>query len=95
MSVAAVTPPPCYPVDEAQGLLSRIPVPSSPLSLGMLAWGGGEGSLKKGDRNEVTRVRTGSTLLSREAERLLHPQPLGCYLVRFSESTVTFVLSYR
>nr|XP_034356830.1 SH2 domain-containing protein 2A isoform X2 [Arvicanthis niloticus] len=31
----------------------------------------------------------------REAERLLHPQPLGCYLVRFSESTVTFVLSYR
>ncbi|XP_006976476.3 SH2 domain-containing protein 2A [Peromyscus maniculatus bairdii] len=31
----------------------------------------------------------------REAERLLQPQPQGCYLVRFSESTVTFVLSYR
>lgn len=31
----------------------------------------------------------------REAERLLQPQPLGCYLVRFSESAVTFVLSYR
>ncbi|XP_017175095.1 SH2 domain-containing protein 2A isoform X3 [Mus musculus] len=30
----------------------------------------------------------------REAERLLQPQPLGCYLVRFSESAVTFVLSY-
>ncbi|GAB1287681.1 SH2 domain-containing protein 2A [Apodemus speciosus] len=30
-----------------------------------------------------------------EAERLLQPQPLGCYLVRFSESAVTFVLSYR
>ncbi|XP_005411765.1 PREDICTED: SH2 domain-containing protein 2A isoform X2 [Chinchilla lanigera] len=31
----------------------------------------------------------------REAERLLEPQPLGCYLVRFSESAVTFVLTYR
>ncbi|XP_005356989.1 SH2 domain-containing protein 2A [Microtus ochrogaster] len=31
----------------------------------------------------------------REAERLLQPQPQGCYLVRFSESAVTFVLSYR
>ncbi|XP_031231905.1 SH2 domain-containing protein 2A isoform X2 [Mastomys coucha] len=31
----------------------------------------------------------------REAERLLQSQPLGCYLVRFSESAVTFVLSYR
>ncbi|XP_028609117.1 SH2 domain-containing protein 2A [Grammomys surdaster] len=31
----------------------------------------------------------------REAERLLQPLPLGCYLVRFSESAVTFVLSYR
>ncbi|XP_011364799.1 SH2 domain-containing protein 2A [Pteropus vampyrus] len=31
----------------------------------------------------------------REAERLLEPQPLGCYLVRFSESVVTFVLTYR
>ncbi|XP_052036142.1 SH2 domain-containing protein 2A [Apodemus sylvaticus] len=31
----------------------------------------------------------------REAERLLQPQPLGCYLVRFSESAVAFVLSYR
>ncbi|XP_074174936.1 SH2 domain-containing protein 2A isoform X2 [Rhinolophus sinicus] len=31
----------------------------------------------------------------REAERLLETRPLGCYLVRFSESAVTFVLTYR
>ncbi|XP_017707981.1 PREDICTED: SH2 domain-containing protein 2A isoform X9 [Rhinopithecus bieti] len=31
----------------------------------------------------------------REAERLLEPKPQGCYLVRFSESAVTFVLTYR
>ncbi|NXF13602.1 SH22A protein, partial [Smithornis capensis] len=31
----------------------------------------------------------------REAEQLLQDQPLGCFLVRFSESTVGFVLSYR
>nr|XP_020018985.1 SH2 domain-containing protein 2A isoform X2 [Castor canadensis] len=31
----------------------------------------------------------------REAERLLEPQPQGCYLVRFSESAITFVLTYR
>ncbi|XP_003795287.2 SH2 domain-containing protein 2A [Otolemur garnettii] len=31
----------------------------------------------------------------REAERLLEPQPQGCYLVRFSESAVAFVLTYR
>ncbi|XP_012904498.1 SH2 domain-containing protein 2A isoform X3 [Mustela putorius furo] len=31
----------------------------------------------------------------REAERLLEPKPEGCYLVRFSESAVTFVLTYR
>ncbi|NWR38791.1 SH22A protein, partial [Tachuris rubrigastra] len=30
-----------------------------------------------------------------EAEQLLQDQPLGCFLVRFSESTVGFVLSYR
>uniref|UniRef100_A0A2K6EZT9 SH2 domain containing 2A n=1 Tax=Propithecus coquereli TaxID=379532 RepID=A0A2K6EZT9_PROCO len=30
----------------------------------------------------------------REAERLLEPRPQGCYLVRFSESAVTFVLTY-
>jgi hypothetical protein len=95
MSVAAAAPSPCYPADEAQGLLSRTPVPSSSLRLGRLAWGGGEGSLKRGDRTEVARVKTSPTLLSREAERLLQPQPLGCYLVRFSESAVTFVLSYR
>ncbi|NXD88592.1 SH22A protein, partial [Halcyon senegalensis] len=34
-------------------------------------------------------------LSRRETERLLQDQPLGCYLVRFSESTVGFVLSYR
>ncbi|NWR88696.1 SH22A protein, partial [Furnarius figulus] len=31
----------------------------------------------------------------REAEQLLQDQPLGYFLVRFSESTVGFVLSYR
>ncbi|XP_058395473.1 SH2 domain-containing protein 2A [Diceros bicornis minor] len=31
----------------------------------------------------------------REAEKLLQTKPLGCYLVRFSESAVTFVLTYR
>ncbi|NXL68136.1 SH22A protein, partial [Chordeiles acutipennis] len=31
----------------------------------------------------------------RETEKLLQDQPPGCFLVRFSESTVGFVLSYR
>ncbi|NWU55454.1 SH22A protein, partial [Dromas ardeola] len=31
----------------------------------------------------------------RETEQLLRDQPPGCFLVRFSESTVGFVLSYR
>ncbi|XP_069734486.1 SH2 domain-containing protein 2A [Phaenicophaeus curvirostris] len=31
----------------------------------------------------------------RETEQLLQDQPRGCFLVRFSESTVGFVLSYR
>ncbi|NWQ83437.1 SH22A protein, partial [Columbina picui] len=31
----------------------------------------------------------------RDTEQLLQDQPLGCFLVRFSESTVGFVLSYR
>ncbi|NWH40934.1 SH22A protein, partial [Chloropsis hardwickii] len=31
----------------------------------------------------------------REAEELLQDQPLGRFLVRFSESTIGFVLSYR
>ncbi|XP_020847146.1 SH2 domain-containing protein 2A [Phascolarctos cinereus] len=31
----------------------------------------------------------------REAERLLENKPPGCYLVRFSESAVAFVLTYR
>uniref|UniRef100_A0A8B9PTI2 SH2 domain-containing protein n=1 Tax=Apteryx owenii TaxID=8824 RepID=A0A8B9PTI2_APTOW len=30
----------------------------------------------------------------RETEQLLQDQPPGCFLVRFSESTVGFVLSY-
>ncbi|XP_064494482.1 SH2 domain-containing protein 2A [Pseudopipra pipra] len=34
-------------------------------------------------------------LSRREAEQLLQDRPLGCFLVRFSESTVGFVLSYR
>ncbi|XP_061875937.1 SH2 domain-containing protein 2A [Colius striatus] len=31
----------------------------------------------------------------RQTEQLLQHRPLGCFLVRFSESTVAFVLSYR
>ncbi|XP_021232335.1 SH2 domain-containing protein 2A isoform X2 [Numida meleagris] len=31
----------------------------------------------------------------RDAEQMLQDEPLGCFLVRFSESTVGFVLSYR
>ncbi|XP_023409863.1 SH2 domain-containing protein 2A isoform X3 [Loxodonta africana] len=31
----------------------------------------------------------------KEAERLLETKPQGCFLVRFSESAVTFVLTYR
>ncbi|XP_006861798.1 PREDICTED: LOW QUALITY PROTEIN: SH2 domain-containing protein 2A [Chrysochloris asiatica] len=31
----------------------------------------------------------------REAERLLETKPQGCFLVRFSESAITFVLTYR
>uniref|UniRef100_A0A663DRU4 SH2 domain-containing protein n=1 Tax=Aquila chrysaetos chrysaetos TaxID=223781 RepID=A0A663DRU4_AQUCH len=31
----------------------------------------------------------------RDTEQLLQDQPLGCFLVRFSESTIAFVLSYR
>ncbi|NWX23823.1 SH22A protein, partial [Aegotheles bennettii] len=31
----------------------------------------------------------------RETEQLLQDQPLGCFLVRFSENTLGFVLSYR
>lgn len=44
------------------------------------------------------RVRAPFSLLlrhHREAERLLETKPQGCYLVRFSESAVTFVLTYR
>lgn len=36
-----------------------------------------------------------SPSLRRESEQLLQDKPLGCYLIRFSESTVGFVLSYR
>ncbi|NXK98016.1 SH22A protein, partial [Formicarius rufipectus] len=43
-------------------------------------------------RGESEQLPTSS---HREAEQLLQDQPLGCYLVRFSESTVGFVLSYR
>ncbi|XP_061041873.1 SH2 domain-containing protein 2A isoform X2 [Eubalaena glacialis] len=35
------------------------------------------------------------SITHREAERLLERKPQGCYLVRFSESAVTFVLTYR
>eukprot|EP00074_Homo_sapiens_P083655 XP_016858256.1 SH2 domain-containing protein 2A isoform X7 [Homo sapiens] len=41
------------------------------------------------------RVRPPLSVTHREAERLLEPKPQGCYLVRFSESAVTFVLTYR
>nr|XP_058907598.1 SH2 domain-containing protein 2A isoform X2 [Kogia breviceps] len=35
------------------------------------------------------------SITHREAERLLESKPQGCYLVRFSKSAVTFVLTYR
>ncbi|XP_011848214.1 PREDICTED: SH2 domain-containing protein 2A isoform X1 [Mandrillus leucophaeus] len=41
------------------------------------------------------RFRPPLSVTHREAERLLEPKPQGCYLVRFSESAVTFVLTYR
>lgn len=41
------------------------------------------------------RLRGAFSISRREAERLLEPKPEGCYLVRFSESAVTFVLTYR
>ena len=41
------------------------------------------------------RLTSVSPIAHREAERLLEPKPEGCYLVRFSESAVTFVLTYR
>uniref|UniRef100_A0A452RDU7 SH2 domain containing 2A n=1 Tax=Ursus americanus TaxID=9643 RepID=A0A452RDU7_URSAM len=40
-------------------------------------------------------TRRAFSMAHREAERLLEPKPEGCYLVRFSESAVTFVLTYR
>ncbi|NXR35211.1 SH22A protein, partial [Zosterops hypoxanthus] len=47
---------------------------------------GPEGKLPKWFHGFISR---------REAEELLQDQPLGCFLVRFSESTIGFVLSYR
>uniref|UniRef100_F7IMS9 SH2 domain containing 2A n=1 Tax=Callithrix jacchus TaxID=9483 RepID=F7IMS9_CALJA len=41
------------------------------------------------------RVRPPLSVTHRESERLLEPKAQGCYLVRFSESAVTFVLTYR
>jgi len=35
------------------------------------------------------------SLPCRDTEQMLQDEPLGCFLVRFSESTVGFVLSYR
>lgn len=42
-----------------------------------------------------TDPRLDVSFAHREAERLLEAKPEGCYLVRFSESAVTFVLTYR
>ncbi|NWR98242.1 SH22A protein, partial [Motacilla alba] len=46
------------------------------------------------EQTQAQRLGPGGGLPS-EAEELLRDQPLGCFLVRFSESTVGFVLSYR
>nr|XP_020847149.1 SH2 domain-containing protein 2A isoform X3 [Phascolarctos cinereus] len=41
------------------------------------------------------KMRVSHPTTPREAERLLENKPPGCYLVRFSESAVAFVLTYR
>ncbi|XP_064355065.1 SH2 domain-containing protein 2A isoform X1 [Dromaius novaehollandiae] len=55
------------------------------------------------EQTQARRLRAGGELPAwfhgfvsrRETEQLLQDQPPGCFLVRFSESTVGFVLSYR
>ncbi|NWI70596.1 SH22A protein, partial [Todus mexicanus] len=55
------------------------------------------------ERTQAARLRAEGELPAwfhgflsrRETEQLLRDQPLGCFLIRFSESTVGFVLSYR
>ncbi|XP_062453592.1 SH2 domain-containing protein 2A [Rhea pennata] len=55
------------------------------------------------EQTQVSRLRERGELPAwfhgfisrRETEQLLQDQPPGCFLVRFSESTVAFVLSYR
>lgn len=59
--------------------------------LSLLGWGLGS-ALRVQDRQEAGEV---FSTTHREAERLLETKPEGCYLVRFSESAVTFVLTYR
>lgn len=75
------------PPGTADPVLSAIPTLLCHLS--PLGWGMGS-SLEP-----QTDPRLEVFLAHREAERLLEPKPEGCYLVRFSESTVTFVLTYR
>lgn len=47
------------------------------------------------ERGWRVRAALRPSITHREAERLLEARPQGCFLVRFSESAVTFVLTYR
>lgn len=66
-------------------------------TIGLLLWGWGSPMRSRGGAGGKSRssVSLFSIVPYREAERLLEPKPPGCYLVRFSESVVTFVLTYR
>ncbi|XP_009884484.1 PREDICTED: SH2 domain-containing protein 2A-like [Charadrius vociferus] len=57
-------------------------------------WFGQTPAMRLGAEGELPAWFHGFTS-RRETEQLLQDQPLGCFLVRFSESTVGFVLSYR
>uniref|UniRef100_A0A4X1VYB3 SH2 domain containing 2A n=1 Tax=Sus scrofa TaxID=9823 RepID=A0A4X1VYB3_PIG len=75
-------------------------LPPSPFSSHLRPLGGRLGSPMRAREtgSEAGRIRAAFHVFSvthREAERLLETEPQGCYLVRFSESAVTFVLTYR
>jgi len=64
-----------------------VPSASPPLGSEIGSWT--PGSHKRGDGE---RLRAPSR---KETEQRLQDEPLGCFLVHFSESTIGFVLSYR
>lgn len=74
-----------------------LPSPPSPATSVHLLWGRvpRESRGNGGQGWKSQRPVCPFSVTHREAERLLETQPQGCYLVRFSESAVTFVLTYR